>query len=256
MDSVRTLKLTLAIALSLVAAKLLAEQAGHRIALGVSLPLISVVLVAGLVASLLKFARSRRSRGPVADLSDAAEEAWRHTRRVVILVLGLAIIAASVPIGFLPGPGGLAVAIAGLALLATEFLWARLLLRRTKLMAKRGARQAARNIRRNPRPWRIPIVGAVLAAGVFAALELMPGVPTQRILTFAIGPVLTWLAWSYFVMVAWIRQRTEPPAAPAASASAKRSTSIGASAVPKPMQKEQPRRDSPGGAEGAASKKA
>lgn len=51
----------------------------------------------------------------------------RQSRRMVVLVVGLTLLAAGVVMLVLPGPG-IAAILAGLALLATEFAWARRLL--------------------------------------------------------------------------------------------------------------------------------
>ena len=51
----------------------------------------------------------------------------RQTWRVVVLVVGLALVAAGLVMLVIPGPG-IAAILAGLALLATEFDWARRLL--------------------------------------------------------------------------------------------------------------------------------
>jgi uncharacterized protein (TIGR02611 family) len=51
----------------------------------------------------------------------------RQTWRGVVLVVGLALVAAGLVMLVIPGPG-IAAILAGLALLATEFAWARRLL--------------------------------------------------------------------------------------------------------------------------------
>ncbi|MGH8900008.1 MAG: PGPGW domain-containing protein [Egibacteraceae bacterium] len=51
-------------------------------------------------------------------------QAWALVRRVVVAVVGGTIIAAGVALLFIPGPG-LLVLLLGLAILATEFSWAR-----------------------------------------------------------------------------------------------------------------------------------
>lgn len=61
----------------------------------------------------------------------------RQAYRLIVLVVGLTIVAAGVAMFVLPGPGIL-VLIAGLALLATEFVWARLLLQRAKGYARKA----------------------------------------------------------------------------------------------------------------------
>jgi uncharacterized protein (TIGR02611 family) len=65
-----------------------------------------------------------------------ARGAWR----TVVLVVGLTLVAVGVALLVLPGPGILVI-IAGLAVLASEFVWARRLLARAREHAERvGAR--------------------------------------------------------------------------------------------------------------------
>lgn len=61
----------------------------------------------------------------------------RQAYRLIVLVVGLTIVAAGVAMFVLPGPGIL-VLIAGLAVLATEFVWARFLLQRAKGYARKA----------------------------------------------------------------------------------------------------------------------
>ncbi|MEX0774401.1 MAG: PGPGW domain-containing protein [Phycisphaeraceae bacterium] len=56
---------------------------------------------------------------------------WRIIRPTVVLVAGMVLVLGGLPLIPLPGPGILIV-FAGLALLATEFVWARALLKATK----------------------------------------------------------------------------------------------------------------------------
>jgi uncharacterized protein (TIGR02611 family) len=74
----------------------------------------------------------------------------RSTRRLAVLVLGCAVTAAGLVMIVTPGPG-LVVIIAGLAILATEFTWAEILLDRAKkqaIKAKDAAVRKAGGLRR------------------------------------------------------------------------------------------------------------
>jgi uncharacterized protein (TIGR02611 family) len=56
---------------------------------------------------------------------------YRHAKRVVITVLGASVLLVGVAMIVLPGPAFIVIP-AGLAILATEFVWARRLLNRIK----------------------------------------------------------------------------------------------------------------------------
>ena len=61
----------------------------------------------------------------------------RNGKRAAVLVVGLALVALGLAMLVLPGPGILVV-ILGLAILATEFVWARYLLDKAKEQAKKA----------------------------------------------------------------------------------------------------------------------
>jgi uncharacterized protein (TIGR02611 family) len=58
----------------------------------------------------------------------------RHGRRVAVTIAGIVVLLVGLALCVLPGPGLLVVA-AGLAILATEYAWARRLLRRVRRAA-------------------------------------------------------------------------------------------------------------------------
>lgn len=73
-----------------------------------------------------------RSSGPMGRLAG-----WlrREGKRVIVGTIGFAVVAVGVALLVLPGPGILVI-IAGLAILATQFLWARRLEEKAKEKAK------------------------------------------------------------------------------------------------------------------------
>lgn len=83
----------------------------------------------------------------------------RHTRRLIVLVVGLTLLIIGIAMIFLPGPALIVIPFS-LVVLGSEFIWARRLLRRMKretdrlkLMVKEGAdkfreRRAARKERK------------------------------------------------------------------------------------------------------------
>jgi len=68
--------------------------------------------------------------------STIARALVKGARLVSVTVVGFAVVIAGIVLLFLPGPG-LLVVIAGLALLATEFAWARRLLTLAREQARR-----------------------------------------------------------------------------------------------------------------------
>ncbi len=67
----------------------------------------------------------------------------RGAKRIGVLVVGLALLVVGIVMLVLPGPGVL-VTMAGLALLATEYEWARRLLARVRQHARRITDQVRR----------------------------------------------------------------------------------------------------------------
>ena len=73
---------------------------------------------------------------------------WRAAKRLVIAVIGTTVVLLGLVMMLTPGPG-LVVILAGLGILATEFVWARRLLMQVKERSK-GAIEKARNGFRKP----------------------------------------------------------------------------------------------------------
>jgi uncharacterized protein (TIGR02611 family) len=61
-------------------------------------------------------------------------------KRILVAVAGSVVVVVGLALLVLPGPG-IAVVIAGLAILATEFIWARRLLQRARAYARRTAQK-------------------------------------------------------------------------------------------------------------------
>ncbi|HEX6676167.1 MAG TPA: PGPGW domain-containing protein [Actinomycetes bacterium] len=71
------------------------------------------------------------------------EDLTRGAKRLAVLVVGLVLLVAGILLLVLPGPG-LLVTMAGLAVLATEYEWARRLLARLRQHARRLSNQVRR----------------------------------------------------------------------------------------------------------------
>ena len=76
---------------------------------------------------------------------------WPRVRKIVVAVIGGTIVVVGVALLVLPGPAFIVIPI-GLIVLATEFAWARYVLRRGKIVvhkARRGLRAAASRVTEN-----------------------------------------------------------------------------------------------------------
>jgi uncharacterized protein (TIGR02611 family) len=103
-------------------------------------------------------ARYRRVR-EAARRRRALDLAWRIT----VLMVGIAIVSAGLVMLITPGPGWVAI-IVGLAVLATEYVWAERLLARVKRVAERAAAKALDPRRRRRNQILLAIAVVVLIA--------------------------------------------------------------------------------------------
>ena len=95
----------------------------------------------------------------------------RNAKRLMILVLGVAVLVAGVAMLALPGPGVLVIVL-GLVILATEFAWAERLLDRTTTTA---AGAAARVTDNNTGRAALALSGVSMIVGGIVVAVLFPG---------------------------------------------------------------------------------
>lgn len=132
----RFLKVSLVFLLMFMGAKMLMHdhaQVSPLLSLGVTLGAIA----AGIIASLIRPAIVEVEPTPLEDLALAAELTWKRTRKWVILVIGVTLFLFGLIFGILPGVPGIPIMLIALALLATEFVWAQVALKRLKNEALR-----------------------------------------------------------------------------------------------------------------------
>ena len=96
-------------------------------------------------------------------------------RRWCIILIGGAVVAVGLVLMPLPGPGGLPVTFAGLAILAAEVPWARLFLRRLKQRLRLAS-------------W-----PGTSRAGRFRALALIAAL----IVFWILGGIVVWRVWAF-----------------------------------------------------------
>jgi tellurite resistance protein TerC len=97
------------------------------------LGIIGGILSVGVLASVLAGHRdSAPLVSPLADeLDELAEYSWKQFRRILMVLIGAVVLVVGIAMIVLPGPAIIVIP-AGLAILGTEFLWARELLGKLK----------------------------------------------------------------------------------------------------------------------------
>jgi uncharacterized protein (TIGR02611 family) len=83
----------------------------------------------------------------VHSLSELLRWIWRSTKRIVVFVVGVALVVLGLVLLVLPGPGILVVFL-GVAILATEFAWAEVALDKAKAGAASAGQAAKRGFGR------------------------------------------------------------------------------------------------------------
>ncbi|MGQ7349689.1 PGPGW domain-containing protein [Quadrisphaera oryzae] len=121
--------------------------------------------------------RTRASRGGPGSTRQERRDRWEwrarvradprkhRVYRVVVACVGVFLILLGAATGWLPGPGGIPLVLAGLAVLASEFAWAHRLLKRARLLVHRFTRWAGRQ----PLWLRLTGSGVALAGAVGGA---------------------------------------------------------------------------------------
>jgi tellurite resistance protein TerC len=193
----RYLKVGLAGILAFMAVTMALPMA-KRLPTEATLAVVCGLLGAGLVLALV-FAKREQATATTSPLGEDAERIARLTlkqaRRLIVLVVGFTIILIGIVMLVGPGPGALVVPI-GLALLASEFIWARRLLNRYTEQAQRYGRRAGGAVMKYSRVWMIPIAiigfGAALIT-VITLFDLSPWLVVPSSLPFFVGMLI----WAY-----------------------------------------------------------
>ncbi len=132
-EKFRYLKLSIVVVLAYIGVKMLVS-AFFKIDPLISLAVVCSVLAVGMVASIVV---ARRLGEPIFgttmtdEISEMALATLRQVRRAFILVVGSSVVLVGLAMVVLPGPATVVIP-AGIAILATEFVWARRLLKKMK----------------------------------------------------------------------------------------------------------------------------
>lgn len=155
MDRFRYLKFSLVFVLAFVGVKLLLVH-HYRVPVPVALAGIAAILGVGVAASVLA---GSMDTAPLAsplggELERQIQLTYRRWRKVLALVVGTTLLLVGAALIVLPGPGSLVI-LAGLAVLATEFVWARIWYVRFRDTID-GVTTAARGVLRGRRDSGVP----------------------------------------------------------------------------------------------------
>jgi tellurite resistance protein TerC len=212
----RLIKLALAFLLVYLSIKMFIFHR-HPIPVEITLAVIAIHLGAAVIGTIVLAHRLRvRTPGqrepsePVLgeDVDRIARAALGRARKLIALVVGLSIVGLSIPIGMLPGPGGIAVFIIGMAILASEFIWARRLMARVRDQASHVAARADSLLTARPRPWLIPPVIGLTLAAVALVIWLTP-LPPRAVIFASLGPLTLEIIWAYRTLERWRRLRRD-----------------------------------------------
>lgn len=131
------------------------------------------------------------------DLADAVDTSRRNFRKVLILIVGTAIILFGIVIAPLPGPGPTVLVPIGLAILATEFIWARKLLNQLKDRTQQLQAHADRLARRTS-PWLVPPVVIAYWAGMWALWHYILERSMHKLIFFSPIAIFTFVPVGYW----------------------------------------------------------
>lgn len=138
-----------------------------------------IVAAVGIGLWLAALYRSKPASSPEAeaisplgpDADRIARHAVKHGRKILILVLGISVVIVGIIMIVAPGPAVIVIP-AGLALLATEFIWARRLLATYHTHAVHFTKRAGDAMVKKPRPWLIPPVVLIVGGTLFWATRM------------------------------------------------------------------------------------
>lgn len=110
----------------------------------------------------------------------------KRVRAIAVDILGVSLLLAAIPIGWVPGPGGIPLVILGLSLLATNHEWAGRLMERVKEHSAKASKQVSESSPRTK--WIIDILSVVFIA---AAVILFTQFTQSIAITSAVSLVIS-----------------------------------------------------------------
>ena len=131
LQQLRYIKITLILILILLSIKMLMNNI-YPVDASITLLMTSSVLLFGVLYSLLHRDRGQLARSPVLEnFGRLYEFTYTGFRRIIITLIGVSVLIVGIIFIVTPGPAIIVIP-AGLAILASEFVWARILLKKIK----------------------------------------------------------------------------------------------------------------------------
>jgi tellurite resistance protein TerC len=213
----RYMKLTLVAIMAFIAGKTMFSQRGD-IATEITLGVVTGILLLGVGASVFRGWQIKRAArlsasqpdmvgplpndrpdrpAPIEDVREAVLATRRNMRKIWILIAGTAVIVFGIAIAPLPGPGPTVLIPIGVAILATEFMWAQAVYARGKRLAENVTKRSDRVSKSLPRWVAFPVLLAFYGFW-FWMYEIWeaPGWRTF-VMASAFGGSFPILAWAY-----------------------------------------------------------
>ena len=131
LQQLRYIKVTLIIIMALMGIKMLVKDI-YPIASSITLLVTSAIVIVGVIYSLLHRDRGELPTYPILEnFGRVYQFTYTGFRRVIITLIGVSVLIVGIIFIVTPGPAIIVIP-AGLAILASEFVWARLLLKKVK----------------------------------------------------------------------------------------------------------------------------
>jgi len=145
MEKMRYIKTSLVFLLAFVGMKMILSRHFH-IPAPISLAVIAGILSVGILASIFAPVKTASTKPSAISLNmeRLAGLTYKNAKRILVLIIGTSVLLVGVAMIVLPGPAVIVIP-AGLGILATEFVWARSLLKKAKHKAESLA-DAAQNM--------------------------------------------------------------------------------------------------------------
>jgi tellurite resistance protein TerC len=199
----RYFKVALTLMLLLLAAKMLVPglipEMHPEILLGVIMSLVAAGGVASMLGSKPDPTLLATKPSPLGeDAERLARVTLRQARKVMVLILGTAVVLAGIFMMIGPGPG-LIVTPIGLAILASEFVWAKRLLNLYGEYAAKYGKQAGAAVMQRTRLWHIPVVVGVTTVAWWAAHEYLH-LKTHTLVMGALPTYIAQLVWAIMLL--------------------------------------------------------